>query len=642
MRSLLVLAFFPSLASPANGETRFDGLYRALSQTHDITLLTSTDFGGGFEEIVHTPGYRELRFPKDALWRAAFAALERRGAAVELSGLALARAVGDPACDLRRVARERAARADAVIHQFPYSEPIFADFCPVPEFYDAPHLEAARLGSMAQGPGLDAALIELMRREGALARRARRVFAASANEAEKFRLFYGVDPTRITSRGREFVETHFSWRQIAEKFARDLECPPDAGQPAPPLALAFNDYPVFDGFSGGAERIRNLHANLHCDVILLAFGANFEISMISPGVMAVSVPKTPAHLSFEAAVSDRQPVSIDDGVAALFVGDNRLLLEIAAAVALRAHALIFEHPYMAPALDELAPLRPDLPVIYSAHNVEARLKAELLKNHALGPTFSRFILELENRLVKGARLIVCCTQQDAAHFASSGVPVVLAPNGCAPPAPGADRLMNADAPARAGMRTAKAGFLGSSHPPNVEAALFIMQHIAPLLPNVRFEFVGSVCDPLAGLCPANVLLRGVVDEVGKSRILTSWDVALNPLGSGGGSSLKLPDYMIHGLATLNTPIGARGFPVVEFRAGRVVDRDDFAASLKELLADPGMLARMGANAQDFAQNHLGWPTVAGAFRTKLGELLSTPCKAPTRPEPSGAGLPDRR
>jgi glycosyltransferase involved in cell wall biosynthesis len=777
---------------------RLGGLYRALSETHDVTLLTSTDFGAPFAEIAHTPRFRELRFPKDAFWRAAYATLERRGLAGELSGLAFALAVSDPACDLSRVARERAAHSDAVIHEFPYSEPIFADGCPVPEIYNSHNFEAALLGSIAQGPGLDAAVLKLMRMEGNLARRAQRVLATSEIDAEKFRLFYGIDRARISLcpngydeselahisaarharierpakrrvllfigsahrpnveaadwllgiapklaaydlilagglceaiadrklpdnvirfgrfdasqksglletadlylnpvllgsgtslkaiealaanlpmvstpegarglglidgvhasiadrgqfvtsiekllhdvdlrnrlalAGKAFVEATFSWRRIAAQLANDLKSQPAAAEPsAPPLALAFNDYPVVEARSGGGARIRNLHANLDCDVILLSFGADFQISLISPGRLDVTVPKTAPHQSFEAAINENQPVSINDGVASLFAGGNRLLREIAAAIALRAHALIFEHPYMAPVLDALMTLRPDLPVIYSAHNVEARHKSELLATHAIGPTFTRFIGELEGRLVKDARLIVCCTPTDEAYFASSGAPVVLTPNGCSPPLD-ADRFPDAIDFARAGGRPAKAGFLGSSHPPNVEAALYIALHVAPLLPDVQFEFIGSVCDPLANHRRANVVLHGAVDDARKSRILASWDVALNPLQSGGGSSLKLPDYMIHGLATLNTTAGARGFPVAEWRAGRVVEQADFVRSLKEMLADRGMLARMSANARTCAQNHLGWQAVAGAYRARLRDLFSAPGQARAR------------
>jgi glycosyltransferase involved in cell wall biosynthesis len=792
MPSLLVLAFFPAFSPPSSGgEMRLGGLYRALSETHDVTLLTSTDFGARFEEIAHTPRFRELRFPKDEFWRAAYATLERRGLSGELSGLAFALAVSDPACELSRVARELAARSDAVIHEFPYSEPIFADGCPVPEIYNSHNFEAALLGSIVQGPGLDAALLKLMRLEGNLARRARRVFATSTIDAEKFRLFYGVESSRISLcpngydeselarvaaarqtrierparrpvllftgsahrpnveaaewlleiapqlaacdlilagglcqaiadrkipdnvirfgpfdasqksallegadlylnpvrlgsgtslkaiealganlpmvstpegarglglidgvhaaiaergnfvasierllsdaegrhrlalAGRAFVEATFSWRRIAAKLVRELERPTAAETAAPPLALAFNDYSVLEGSSGGIARIRNLLANLQCDVVLLTFGADFQISLLSPGVLHVTVPKTAPHRSFEAAVNDNQPVSINDGVASLFAGGNRLLLEIAAAIALRAHALIFEHPYMAPVLDALMEIRPDLPVIYSAHNVEARHKDDLLQNHSIGPTFARFIAELENRLVRDARLIVCCTEQDAIHFAPSGVPVALAPNGCSPPRD-ADRPPEAIALASAGRRPKKAGFLASSHPPNVEAALHIVTRVAPLLPDVQFEFVGGVCDALAKVSPANAILHGVVDEARKSRILAGWDIALNPLQSGGGSSLKLPDYMIHGLATLNTTAGARGFPVVQMRAGRVVELEDFVSNLREMLSDPAKLAPMGANARSYAQNHLAWPAVAGAYRARLRDLFSAP------------------
>ena len=76
-------------------------------------------------------------------------------------------------------------------------------------------------------------------------------------------------------------------------------------------------------------------------------------------------------------------ISVDDVAAALFVSDNRVLAELIRRLAPRASAAVFEHPYMAPLIEPLRAIRPELPIIYSAHNVEAELKHKLWRERAL-------------------------------------------------------------------------------------------------------------------------------------------------------------------------------------------------------------------------------------------------------------------
>ena len=156
MPSALVINFFPSFSPPVSGgELRLRNLYRALSTEYDVCMLTSTDFGARFEEIVHTPSFRELRFPKDDLWRDAYSTLHRAGLSGDLSGLAFALAVSDPACRLRRTAQSLAQSVDLVIHEFPYSEPIFSGY-PVPfEVYNSHNFEISLLSSIVRGQGFE-------------------------------------------------------------------------------------------------------------------------------------------------------------------------------------------------------------------------------------------------------------------------------------------------------------------------------------------------------------------------------------------------------------------------------------------------------------------------------------------------------
>ena len=786
----LVLCFFPAFTpASSGGELRLGRLYHALAARFDITMLTSTNFGGRREEIQHCPGFREIRFPKDDIWRAAYATLEEQGISGDLSGLAFALAVADPACELRRTARALAARSEVVFHEFPYSEPIFADGSAPFEVYHSHNFEVGLLGSICHGEGLEEAFLKLARIEGNLARRARCVFATSGEDAERFRLFTGVPAARLAlsrngydladlaaiaemradrpantrpsllftgsahppnvdaarwlvgiapelpgcdiviaggvstalasaempaniiltgpfdslqreqllvdadiflnpvtmgsgtslkavealgagipmvstpqgvrgldllagrhtticpragfveairglvvaparaqrlaDAGRAHVEATFTWDAIAAEVADrvEAELAPAAParrrrkpQAARPLLLALNDYPILNAVSGGAARLANGLASLDADVILVSFGGGFECALLAPGLLHVTVRKSASHLSFERAVNDGHPISISDGVAALFVAENRALATLLGEFVQRVDAVDFEHCYMAPALDGLRALRPDLPVIYSAHNVEAQLKKELLRDHPLGASFARFIGDLEARLAATARLVVCCTQADANHFKRLGAQTVLLPNGCAsdlalPPLPTGRPI---------------AGFLGSGHGPNVDAGRFIVQQLAPRLPDITFALVGGVCEAMPSDLPANVQLHGVVDEATKSAILAGWSVGLNPLSAGGGASLKVPDYMAHGLAVISTVVGCRGVPVAEAGAGQVCPLSGFAAALSGLLARPEELERQRRRAHAYAQASLSWHALAAPLRGCLAGLWQPP------------------
>ena len=195
---VLVIAFFPAFSPPSSGgEMRVGSLYRELARTHDVTLLTSTDFGARFERILHAPRFVELRFPKDRHWREAYATLERQGLSGDLAGLAFALAVSEPECELRKTARLLARESSLVIHDFPFSEPIFDDGCPAPEVYNSHNVEASLFSSIVHGPGVELAFSKVLRLESNLIRRAERVFAASPDDLEIFRLLYGVPPEKL-------------------------------------------------------------------------------------------------------------------------------------------------------------------------------------------------------------------------------------------------------------------------------------------------------------------------------------------------------------------------------------------------------------------------------------------------------------
>ncbi len=427
---------------------------------------------------------------------------------------------------------------------------------------------------------------------------------------------------QIAEEGLSLASAKFTWPAIAQRLARDLRAADGSGRargrrPARrPLVLALNDYPVGAATSGGAVRIKEVLKALGADVILLAFGAAYEAVLLAPGLLQVTLEKSPRHRAFEERMNIGQTISVNDIVAGLFLGCDHVFAELASQLAARCTAVMFEHCYMAPALDWLRAVRPDLPIVYEAHNVEAGIKAELLREHPLRDPLLGFVVEIEQRLTGAADLVVTCTESDADHFGRVGARTIVVGNGSALSAASRE-------PRRAAgddRAVARVGFLGSAHRPNAEAARYIIDALAPQFGDALFELVGAVCEAVSGPFPRNLVLHGVVDDARKAEILGGWDVALNPVRAGGGSSLKLPDYLAHGLPTLSTPQGARGFAVAAAGIGRVVERHEFPAALRELLDDPQLRFEYARRARSYAARHLTWQGQAAPLRAWLEEL----------------------
>ncbi len=131
-----------------------------------------------------------------------------------------------------------------------------------------------------------------------------------------------------------------------------------------------------------------------------------------------------------------------------------------------------------------------------------------------------------------------------------------------------------------------ATFVGSWHPPNLEALEFLI-NAAKRDETIEYFILGSVKDyfytkyPNRAL-PNNIHLLGTVSETVKEYIYACTDVAVNPMFSGAGINIKMVEYMAYGLPIVTTSFGARGIP------GQFVvfeDEESFIAAIHELATD---------------------------------------------------------
>ena len=157
-------------------------------------------------------------------------------------------------------------------------------------------------------------------------------------------------------------------------------------------------------------------------------------------------------------------------------------------------------------------------------------------------------------------------------------------------------------------------FIGSAHPPNVEAAKYIIESLSPKMPDLIFALVGSICEALSPRCASNVIQFGRLDDATKDVVVELAAVALNPMLSGSGSNLKLAEYFSKSRPTITTPFGSRGYAITNEHDAIICPLEQFPEQIRYLLANPQKRQELGAAAYLFAKTNLDWKLQAQGFR----------------------------
>ncbi|MEP4149537.1 MAG: glycosyltransferase [Halioglobus sp.] len=383
-------------------------------------------------------------------------------------------------------------------------------------------------------------------------------------------------------RGREYVTENFSWERTAEPLCERLAQFSTSQESSSQYVVGLNDYDSFDNGGGGGVRTRELYSAVSewCRVIFLCFSPDDRMRVYDHGrnIRVICIPKSAEHKRAELEAASQHFISIDDIIAGRYCLQHSLLTRIYACVRRSTNAIIVEHCYMSP-----IPIHHGDRFVYSSQNSETNLKQDVLQGHPYYSELIREIRSLEKSTCQRAAAIIAVSDEDAAIFtriSNTAGPIITIPNGASPLSKLNENLFR-----ELGQRVDKDSsvlFIGSAHPPNIEALKFVTEELAPSLPKIQFHVLGSVCSTVVN-APKNVVTWGVVSEDEKAAIMQSARLAINPVISGGGSNIKTADYLANGLFTLTTDFGLRGYPDTTSQFCFVRDRTDFSRVIPEAL-----------------------------------------------------------
>jgi GT2 family glycosyltransferase len=220
---------------------------------------------------------------------------------------------------------------------------------------------------------------------------------------------------------------------------------------------------------------------------------------------------------------------------------------------------------------------PDVPIVFDTvdvHFLREEREAELLDD-ADARERATAMRQVEEQVMRNAdlTLVVSDAELEIIRNEVPGVEVAILPNvHAAHPTPGGFHDRDGIV------------FVGSyQHPPNVDAVLWFVDAVLPLvherLPEVTFHVVGSgVPESIRLLASPRVAIEGWVPDL--TDVYARARVAVAPLRYGAGMKGKVVDALAHGVPVVATAHGTEGMPE---DVTRLVDVADDAAGLADHL-----------------------------------------------------------
>lgn len=309
---------------------------------------------------------------------------------------------------------------------------------------------------------------------------------------------------------------------------------------------------------------RHLAEVFQIEIISLAsVGEPHFQGIIAPGLTEIRIPKSLQHQQVETEMIQELGANVADATLMKLYNLTPQYLYALKQSTKNADFVICYQPYLLPAIREVS----NKPLWYEAAGIEHELKKKLLPENEIGTEFWEFVAELEKKCFQSSNLIITASQHLAQNLINKqGIntdKVIHVPNGIDTArlhfTSYDQRLVNKE---KLGLQDSfLAIFTGTGNPNNADEARAIL-NIASKLQEMNFLLLGDVgifFDPR--LTPPNVRFIPSMDEKTKSIIISTADVALNPVTKGSDTQSLMLEYFCQGIPVISTRFGVKGLGV---------------------------------------------------------------------------------
>lgn len=400
------------------------------------------------------------------------------------------------------------------------------------------------------------------------------------------------------------------------------------------MKISVVNHKDLDSVDGGTTRVRSIVqglANHGHEVWYSCYGAS-DYSTNRPGLAALRVKKPELRLLRQLA---RSLYGGEEGEAAVNILSCNHPVATLRLLSVLSSSDVVQIEQIWSALWPLlfARLR-GKSAILDDHNVEALLANRLsdyVSNKTMFQGWVRYVSVLERICCMLANTIVVTSELDKRNLSRiQGVPenkIQVIPNGTDPESyrPNPDSAATTRKMLGISEGDPVLTFVGrSSYPPNRLAVEYIQNVLCRQVwnghPRARFLVVSRELPP--------ELVRNVdprLTVISDSRdypYINAADICLAPLSVGGGTRIKILNYMACAKPVVTTPVGIEGIPVKADEHVVVAPLDKFAETVNVCIEQLGEIREMGAKAREFIESGHSWENSIGMFESLHSKLVS--------------------
>jgi glycosyltransferase involved in cell wall biosynthesis len=392
--------------------------------------------------------------------------------------------------------------------------------------------------------------------------------------------------------------------------------------------LVLCTYPCYPPRGGGQHRLYNLYSRLarNFDVTICSIievNKTYQNLLLANGLRQICIPQSREHAEAQWEYERKNGLNLYDVCMMGLIGKSKDYVQMARDLIDESDIIIFSHPYLF-GLSKY--IEKNKRIVYESHNIEYLLKKDYIKNQVI----SENIREIEKEACIKSDIIFTTSEEDKMGlvdiYSVCAEKIFVAPNGVDT---NKIQFINGDEKTRTKslvglMNHHTILFVGSWHPPNLEALEFIVDNLSKKIDDCIVLVVGSVRDYYLQkhkTLPKNVIAFGTVDEDEKYEIYKLADIAVNPMFSGSGTNLKMLDYMSAGIPAISTEIGARGLRTSDSKHVLICASDKIHEKIRNLLSNEDLADNLRRSARTHVEENYSWENIAKIVEETLKKLM---------------------